>query len=411
MDVIILFFKKINLLNWQELEQDLKEGEEEERHQQEESFLDVFFIKLRNIKFNNNVFITLYANNIQTFNFFIKLRFNFLSNLTFLLGQFEKNKYQWTNYNYIPYKFFTRMKSNFIVDSLIKVNKITKHTRLKNIVVFKRKSGFLKKKSKLKNFLLLKLNNLKNYKYLNSFFQKKTPTIFFKKSLNKEILSKSKTQKHSEVGKFLDLKKRWYKTFTNNRFLLKFFTNIKKTKQFQSTRFFSKTLKKTPQSNLLTREFSLLNILIRSKLVFTINEALFFLKNNFVFVNGTCVTNPAHFIKLGDVINLSFCKKYFFFFKTSFNQKLRLTYGVGYRLWRLNRFRNNFYKQSPTGIPEWIFKISFFYEDVVSFLEVDYLTLSLMVIKLPTNFYHYNFYFTKFLSLYLLRLYNWKYVI
>lgn len=408
----IELFRQINLLNWKELELDKHEDltEEEYKNPHEDDLLRIFFLKSRNIKLNSEIFSLIYRNNIRTFFFFLKLRFNFFSNITFLLGHFQKNKFQWTNYNYIPYKMFTRLKPIFTSESIFKKLKNNKHQRLRKLITFKKKSGFLKKRFKLKNFLLLKLNSLKNFKFFNTHHFKKNVTILNQRFKSK-IFYKNKPKYYNDVNKFIDLKKRWYKVFTTNRNLFKFFSNSKKTKQFQLTRLFSKSLKKTTKVSFLEKEFSLLNIIVRSKFVFTINEALFLIKNSFVFVNGFCVNDPQFLLKVSDTINIIFCKKYFFFWKTSFNQKLRLTYGVGYRLWRLNRFRNNFYKQSPTGIPDWIFKISFFYEDVPSYIEIDYLTLTLMIIKYPKNYYNYNFYFTKFLSFYLLRLYNWKYVI
>jgi hypothetical protein len=114
--------------------------------------------------------------------------------------------------------------------------------------------------------------------------------------------------------------------------LLKSFKNINKSKQFQLTKEFSKFLKKKLSHNFIQTEFSLLNLLIRSKLVFTTTEALFFLKNGFIYLNGVCTTNPYQVAKLNDIINFIFGKKYFYFFKTNFNQKLKLTYAVGYRL-------------------------------------------------------------------------------
>jgi ribosomal protein S4 len=118
----------------------------------------------------------------------------------------------------------------------------------------------------------------------------------------------------------------------NNRDLFKLFLNIKKNKQFQLTKIYSKSIKKSIKTSLIEREFSLHNILIRAKFVFTQNDSIFLIKNSFIFVNGVCITNPNYVLKINDVISMSFFKNYFFFFKTNFNQKLRLTYALGYRL-------------------------------------------------------------------------------
>jgi hypothetical protein len=407
--MILSIFKKINFLNWQNLE-NLEEIEKEENEDfYENGLLRVFFLQLGSIKLYRSVSFFINTNNHNSYFLFLKLRYNFISNVTFLLGHFEKNKFQWTNFNYIPYKIFTRLKSPFTIGYFFKKN-ISKYSKLQNIIAFKKKSGFLKKKTKLKNFLLLRLNNLKNFRLFNSLTKKNK---FLKNNMNifNSRLFSVKTTHHHDINKFIDLKKKWYKIFINNRTLLKSFLNIKKNKQFQLNKTFYKLIKRDIKVNVLKSEFSLSNILIRSKFILTQTEANFFLKNNFIFVNGLCITNPHYTIQLNDVVNIIFFKNYFFFFKTNFNQKLRLTYALGYRLWRLNRFKNNFYKQSPTGIPEWVYKVSFFYEDVPSFIEVDYLTLSLAIVCLPYKFQDFNYFFTKFLNLYLLRLYNWKYII
>jgi hypothetical protein len=80
---------------------------------------------------------------------------------------------------------------------------------------------------------------------------------------------------------------------------------------------------------------------------------------------------------------------------SNFNNKLKMTFSLGYRLWRLNRFKNNFYKQSPTRIPNKVDRFFFFYEDVPSFLEVDYIILAFILIKLPTTYKSFNFFFFK----------------
>lgn len=350
--------------------------------------------------------------NFSIFNSLILFKFNSFSNIFILIGFHEKNKFSWVTFNYTPFKFFTKFKPQFSLNLLFfkKVKKNNLHNILKNYVFFKKRTSLLKKKDKLKNFLLSKVNFLKNQKLMNQIIFKKNTNLFlvnlfFKKNL--KIIHSSSI--FHENNKNVDMKKRWFKLFNKNRLLFKFITGVKKQKQFQVTKIFSKTLKQNVLSNLMRLEFSLKNILIRSKLVLNLNEADFFLKNKLVYLNGLVATNNI-LLRRGDIISLAFSEKYFNFFKSNFSQKLKLTYSVGYRLWRLNRFKSNFYKQSPTGIPTWVFKIGFFYEDTPSFLEIDYTTLSLTIIKQPISYVDYNFYFTKFITPFLTRHYNWKYV-
>lgn len=407
--MLLNFFKNIGFWNLEE--EELLEDDKFEYYQ---NLINILFLYTRTIKLDKkNIFIS-FNNNVLIFSSFLKIRYNLNSTVTFLIGNFEKGKFSWTSFNYIPYKLFNRVKPIFCINSLMKLNINTsqKSKYLKNLIVFKKKVSLLKRKDKLKNFLLLRTNVLRNYKLFNAFTSTNKNMLVTKNSpLFNTVMKKKKSFSNYEVSKILELKKRWYKFFSTNRNVLKRFLNIEKNKQFQITKTFSKKIKATSLTNLLQFEFSLFNCLLRSRIVFTLEESKFLINNSFVFVNGVLVTNPNYFLKLGDVINIRFSKKYFYFYKTNFNSKLKLTHAVGYRLWRLNRFKNNFYKQSPIGIPDWIFKLSFFFEDVPSFLEVDYISLSFGLIKYPINYYDYNYYFNKFISFYLMRLYNWKYVI
>jgi hypothetical protein len=45
-----------------------------------------------------------------------------------------------------------------------------------------------------------------------------------------------------------------------------------------------------------------------------------------------------------------------------------------------------------------------------AYIEVDYFTLSIVVIKNIHNFYDINFFFRKFLSFFFFRQYNWKWI-
>jgi len=350
--------------------------------------------------------------NFFIFNSYILFKFNNYSNIFFLVGFLEKNKFSWVTFNYTPFKFFTKFKPQFSLNLLFlkKIKKSTNHEILRNYIFFKKRTSLLKKKDKLKNFFLLRVNFLKNQKLFNQIVSSKKNNLFLVDSvLKKNIKVLKKSHIHHDNNKNIDMKRRWFKFFSKNRFLFKSIIGLKKQKQFQITKFFSKISKQDVLTNLMKFEFSLKNILVRSKLVLNLSEADFFIKNKLVYLNGLVANNDLPLNK-GDIINLVFSEKYFNFFKSSFSQKLKLTYSVGYRLWRLNRFKNNFYKQSPTGIPDWIFKIGFFYEDTPSFLEIDYTTLSLILLKLPNNYNHYNFYFTKFVTLFLIRHYNWKYI-
>jgi|HigsolmetaAR201D_1030396.scaffolds.fasta_scaffold01002_23 hypothetical protein len=384
--------------------------------------IEILKIMSFNFYFNMNFFnkvrtlfsFILFLQNINflVFNSSLLFRFNNFSNIFILIGFYEKNKFSWVTFNYTPFKFFVKFRPQFSLNLLFfkKAKKNNSHEILKNYVSFKKRTGLLKKKDKIKNFLLLRVNFFKNQKFFNQLYLGKNTNYYLMDLfIKKNVKTLNKLFIYQDNNKNIDMKRRWFKFFNKNRLLLKFILGIKKQKQFQITKIFSKISKGSVLANLMKFEFSLRNILVRSKLALNLNDAEFFIKNKLVYVNGL-VANSDLVLNKGDVVSLVFSEKYFHFFKSSFSQKLKLTYSVGYRLWRLNRFKNNFYKQSPTGIPDWVFKISHFYDDVPSFIEVDYTILSLNLVKLPINYIDYNFYFMKFITPFLTRHYNWKYV-
>jgi hypothetical protein len=108
---------------------------------------------------------------------------------------------------------------------------------------------------------------------------------------------------------------------------------------------------------------------------------------------------------------LGLADKFFKFYRVNFHTKSRLFKRISYRLWLLNRFKNNFYKQSRNRIPSWIGNLLFVYEDVPFYLEVDYIILSIMFVFRKNKFHHFNFFSKKSIALFLLRHYNWKYIV
>ncbi len=364
------------------------------------------FMKMNLVNFFKNIFQL----NLFIFGFFLENRFTKYINFYMFIGFQFKNRFTFIKFTYVPFKFFKKTKPHFSVNSsfLTPINSNSKYDILRNFIILKKKNGLLKKKNKLKNFILLKINVLKNYKISTLWKYSKNKNLklnnFF---LNKNITSLSKIDRFGENNKHLDIRRRWFSFFKTNREILKYFTKINYSKKNKITKYFSKIIKYPMFYNLIKSEFSVINLLIRSKFVFNEMEANFFLQNGFVFLNGCSINNNV-VIKLGDVLSLSISDDYFNFYKINLSNKLKLTYSIGYVLWRLNRFKGNFYKQPYTKIPDWIYKLNHFYEDVPSFLEVDYSVLSCVIVKYPQNFYNYNYNFTKFISFFLNRQYNWK---
>lgn len=152
------------------------------------------------------------------------------------------------------------------------------------------------------------------------------------------------------------------------------------------------------------------NTLIKAKFCYTKSESIFFIKNGLVFINGSKCLNPYYIVNNSDIIQFSISENFFDFFKINTDKKHKSILIIKHIIWKNHRFLNNFYKQSYNRVPDWILDISSFYDDVPSYIEIDYTTLSLCVLKVDLNFIFYNNNSLNFLNIFMLRNYNWNYL-
>lgn len=268
---------------------------------------------------------------------------------------------------------------------------ISHKNSLLRLVYVKKKFGFFKKDTKVNHFFLYKVNFLKN--------------LSFSKLDNDLDLDSKNT-----LNKFFDLKSNSFKLFYKNRKLIKKILLFKNIKQKKTTKILSKLIKVSFSRFAKFTEFALYNILLKSKLCYTLTESLFLIKNGFVFLNGLVSKNPLTTIKKSDIIQLVMSDLFFEFFKINSDKKYRTISSLKHIIWKNNRFSNNFYKQSYNRVPEWVLDISSFYEDVPNYIEIDYTTLSLCLVNNNINFIFYNNNFLNFLNVFMLRNYNWNYL-
>jgi ribosomal protein S4 len=107
---------------------------------------------------------------------------------------------------------------------------------------------------------------------------------------------------------------------------------LKKTRQYSINKYLSKVVKLTTPHALKCFEFSLYNILVRSKLFLTFEESIYMIENGCIYVNSTIINKPNHKLRLYDKISVGISKNIFNFTKINFNAKLKLTFSLGYRI-------------------------------------------------------------------------------
>jgi len=354
-----------------------------------------------------------------------------------ILGKTKKtNFYYWALFSYKLIRSFKPIKSYFFGFKFTQfyfspaLAWIGKKTSIKYQVLIKKKLNFFKKRGEIRRFVLFKVGSYSwkrfifrrkmykhffEYKVKNKTFLRKPTKMDF---LNQTVVKKAKfrlkrmySKKIKRIKRPLNVKHKFNRLFYINR---KVFQSIFTSSLFRQKRFnssFSYLFKKNYKSLLNSFNLSLINILIKSRFVFTKEQAVFLIKNDFVFLNGFNKVDLYQITKKKDIIQLILHKNYFFFFKRILSNLRLLKKKTGYRVWLLTRFLFNFYKQSPTNIPKWVDKLMYYRLDVPKFLEVDYTILTAVILYKPKYLYETDLYTFKYINYFLLRLYIWKYII
>lgn len=340
----------------------------------------IFLYKIKNnfIKIEKYIFL----NNIKIIDIIL---YKFLKiSLTNLILP-SKFNYSWlvVNNNFI--KLYKNYNSNFVYTSFLQKNTLKinkKQTSVKNIIISKKKNGLIKNnfdinKSMVNHFFF----NRKQHEFINS------KTYFIKNENNKSY----------------DLKKNIKIFLKKNK---EYLSKILK-KKYHNNKVFSKHIKYFLKRNnkilLLKTELSVKNLLIRSGFFLNFRDINFFFLEKNIFLNGKPCENINTFVRLGDVINIEFDEYNYLFFR----QKLE------YKNYILNKMTNIFFKikKPNTKINKKIQNYTNINEDIPNFLEVDFLTMSIILIKYPSDFRNFNFLLSTFMNLYMKRSFLWKIIV
>lgn len=148
--------------------------------------------------------------------------------------------------------------------------------------------------------------------------------------------------------------------------------------------------------------------MFRSKFFYFFNDIFFFLKEKLVFVNNKLIINPFFILKIGDKIQIIFNKNFFYFFKFNIVIFFKNLLKLKIKIWNLNKNKLNFYKQTTKYISKKFDKTITLKQNIPLFLEIDFLTMTIILIFFPKKFNNLNFIFYNFFSIYMFKLYNWR---
>jgi hypothetical protein len=189
-----------------------------------------------------------------------------------------------------------------------------------------------------------------------------------------------------------------------NRKLLMDLFNFKPKRQYRISRFIANIIKYRVDSTRYQINFTVSNILTSSKFVLNFKHTLFLIKNGFVYINGLKICKPTIQLNKGDKIQLLSSSIFYNYYFYQFNGYLKVTLKYHNKFFKGDEI--NFNKVSRNPDPSLMIALSSFKQGVPRYLEVDFLTLSIIVIYKPNTTLFINNYTNYIYNFYLNRLYN-----
>lgn len=195
---------------------------------------------------------------------------------------------------------------------------------------------------------------------------------------------------------------------------LKEYLGLKYIYQQQLTKYLSKFYISSNKYLWGCSELSIFRIFLYSRLLPDKSSFDLFWKEKSIYINGLLPSNKNMILSPGDTIQLIVSLNYYILHrwllvmtKERTSKFRRLVYKKGLsRKYKIVKQR----KQKSYYTPTWIYKNRFDFSDVKNFLEVDYFTLSAVVVYTPYLLSYHTYDNQIDLKINTFRLYNWKYI-
>lgn len=192
---------------------------------------------------------------------------------------------------------------------------------------------------------------------------------------------------------------------------LKHVLNLKYRYQKPLTRFISRFSKVRGVPLLKKFEMSLTAILLSSRFVLTKNAAFKMISARWIYINGISCVDSNRVLVPGDVIQIPVSNAYYVAYRWMLSENFKLHTRLYPQLASMNATRKQSKPKTPKAhYPQWILNARMLTEDIPSFLEVDFLSLSIVVLFEPSTVFDFEKFKFKYLELFSPKLYNWKYI-
>lgn len=272
----------------------------------------------------------------------------------------------------------------------------------------------------LKQIKFKQIFNMKTLGKLNLrkglFFKKKySPKILASKRLSVLLRKRKKLKnfktKRVDKGNFF-FKKFFFKTLLKTRkYLRRFFFFNSKVRQTKITNYISRNAKllKIHNSNY---EFTVLNVFLRSHFCLSFRDALLLIKGGFVYINGLAVTQHSATLLINDVLQLKLSYvmyRYIQFSKKLLKKKLALFRLNSWKFFKQRLLRQQQQlKPQKRKTPKYLYLFFLFKLNTPQYLEIDYFSLSIFLLRPYKNKFFTTYYISKLFSYRLFSLYNFK---
>ena len=268
-------------------------------------------------------------------------------------------------------------------------------------------------------FVFNRLNNFQ-FKLKLLVFTKKTSAFFSRRNYKNILLKKifyntrkpnlyTKTKKNNSSTKenIYNVNNRFLTVIFSNRKTIKNFFFKKFTKQTKITWFIRSISREKQRSDNLFNNYLFL-ILLRSHIFFFIDDVNFFLDKGFVMVNGTVEKNKLFELKLGAYVQIVRSDIYYDYIKRIYKFFRVKVAKMKFKRWCAIQ------KKKKTGVffknwvPNFIDRFIFYKTDIPKFLEVDFFSLTIIILYKNKSALSNDKFFNKIISNYLIKMYNWR---
>lgn len=272
-----------------------------------------------------------------------------------------------------------------------------------NYILLKKQNSFLKKKINLINSfygVFQKSNRFidrnKNFRYLNFFFKYYKIDFETKLSINTQ--------------KIIDLRKKLKKLILENRKFVNSSVFSKAVRSYKLTRWFNLLGRKKNWNIFVLYELKLLNIFLLVHFVRSFTDVIKLIKLGGIYVNRLVQFNHNYICKKGDLLELFVSKIYFIYLIKYKNISEKNIVKIKNKLFLKLKNKYSLTRSNEHQLLK-LFKDNLVFKYYIPlYLEVDFLTLTVIILQNVKNFNEINFFFKKFFILYLFRLYNWKWL-